>query len=89
MLFVWTRQDPWSEHLANNCVVDRERLALRSICADNKQVRELLANGVPKVENVPALLVVEKTKDNQKTNVVYGQEAIGVLLTPLGIETSL
>jgi len=85
LLFVWTREDEWSSELANDCRVDKPKVALRSVCADSTEARSLLASGTPRVDEIPALVMVEKTGANQRTSVVYGQEAIIALLIPLGI----
>jgi hypothetical protein len=85
LLFVWTRQDEWSDRLRRRATVYRDRVALRSVCADSAEARSVLANGKPRVEGVPVLIVTERSARGLKTDLTYDKEEIEVVFRTLGV----
>jgi hypothetical protein len=85
LLFVWTRQDEWSDRLRRRATVHRDRVALRSVCADSAEARSVLANGKPRVEGVPVLIVTERSARGLKTDLTYDKEEIEVVFRTLGV----
>jgi hypothetical protein len=77
-LLVWSRSCQWSADVAHNVgSVDADGLAVRTICADSIEVRSELANGIPRVDGIPALIVVESDPTAGKsTTITYNREEI-------------
>jgi arginine repressor len=71
LLLVWTSQVPWSAELATRVRAAGARAynssyALASASADSVEARTELANATPRIERVPALIVIETGPNGQK-----------------------